>query len=146
MVPNGVEVSDATIAGQTLSFTPILPETLGEPISVQVTAQAAAPVESRAFGAMFQDARGLFWVLQQPAEVAQQDLLALLQCEEDAGCEGTRDRLDLGAGVIGVVIGGPDVTSVRWIYDGVQFDILGPADTLSITGVTDLAMEVQGKA
>lgn len=92
------------------------------------------------------DGKGLFWVLEEEAEVQQDDLLTLSGCDPDAGCEGIRDLLDLGDGLVGVVIGGPEVTSVRWIYKGVQFDVLGPSASLSLAEVRDIAQAIAKEA
>jgi hypothetical protein len=149
MVVNGISVASAEAARADLAFPAVLPASLGTPASsILMTNPEAAPEKQRAFGAMFNgDASlGLFWVLEQPAEVQPDELLSLLDCKPEEGCEGTRAAVDLSGGVVGVVVADSEVMSVRWIFNGVQFDVIGPASTLSEEEVTQLADTVAGSA
>ena len=149
MVVNGITVSSAVTARDDLAFPAALPSSLGAPDSIQMTDPRSAPKEQRGFGAMFNNdgTQSLFWILEQPAEVQPEELLSLARpCDPEKECEGTWTAVDLGGGVQGVLIAGPEAMSIRWIFGGVQFDVIGPADSLSSEEVKQVAETVASEA
>src|SRR5205085_7181229 len=62
IIVNG-EPTTASEAANSLAFTPVVPQSLGEPTKTLMTAPESGPVETRAFAVQYQDPNlGLFWI------------------------------------------------------------------------------------
>jgi hypothetical protein len=107
----------------------------------------SASAEDLVFAAVYQhESYGSFGMLQRTAQLAEAELLSWADCDPEAGCEGTWTKVDLGGGRAGILIEGPEATSVVWLDGKVRFDVVGPSVTFAKQAALDVASSVASVA
>lgn len=118
-------------ANQHLSFTPSVPESLGDPRrSLMTEPKAAADPQDRWLSLEYQHPQyGHFLALQSFSQTNDAELAAIAaRCSPASGCEGTASIVSLRDGSPALILEGPTATSITWLRGTTRFDIIGPPE------------------
>ena len=147
VIVNGVPTT-ASDAAKSLAFTPVVPQSLGEPTKTLMTAPESGPVETRAFALQYQDPNlGLFWIAETVSTTSQQELENTANnCTAAAGCEASLSVQTLSDGKRVLLNEGPGSTYLEMLNSGDRFSVLGPPDTFTRDDALKVAEAVESAA
>lgn len=126
----GVPLPSLDALGDVVSFQPVLPA-MGEPLNLLVNDPESFDELDRGFGAQYETADGgLFWLLEEPSDMAQKDLEGIpAQCDPAEGCQGKWSLTTLDDGTVGLLVEGPVSVGLVWLHKGIYLDVIGqPGD------------------
>lgn len=128
----GTDVATTAEAAAHVSFTPLVPKGLGNPVRIQVDSPSADHAGMTAAFVYQHPAYGRFFLIERKSSTTQADLEALAGCNHAAGCEGEWTLVKLKNGTNGLLITGGPTTGIMWLSNGVLLDVFGPIDTFTV--------------
>jgi hypothetical protein len=137
--------TDSIPASSRLPFPAAFPtNTAGTPATVWASSPANYP-QGEAMVAASWDSRSqvgpffLFEYLQQPGQMTESDIQAL-----GANCSDCTENgiITVAAGIDGALLAGPPTNSITWLQGNYELEVMGPADTFSVTDAKTAAAEI----
>ena len=135
----GIYVATNDEAAAHISFAPLVPRGLGDPVKIMVNDPAADHAGTTVAWVYQHPTHGRFFVIEGFTSFTQTSLVALATCDPAKGCEGKRALLQLKNGATGVLITGGPTTGILWLWHGLTFDVYGPIDTFSVASARTVA-------
>jgi hypothetical protein len=136
---DGVRLAGVLEAAQQLPFAPVVPASIGRPLSVFV--RGIADRSQRSLALVYQSPMyGRFLVLEEPTAFTQTELESLAAaCHPETGCEGSWTMITLATGTRALQIASAVSNGVLWLRKEVQVDVYGPAATFTVADAQALA-------
>jgi len=128
----GIYVATNDEAAAHISFAPLVPHGLGNPVKIMVDDPAADHAGKTVAWVYQHPTHGRFFVIEGFTAFTQTSLEALATCDASKGCEGQRALLQLKNGATGVLITGGPTTGIIWLWHGLTFDEYGPIETFRV--------------
>lgn len=140
---NGQPTTSLTSAASDVPFTPIAPESFGDPKALMVTDPATASETDRSFAAVYDDPEhGTFWVVENSTTSTPDSMKEMVtNCTAESGCETKMELITLTDGSPAVVMR-QNTQAVMWVANGVLYDVVGPVEKLSWDDSIALADEI----
>jgi hypothetical protein len=136
---DGVRVGAGLAATPQLPFAPVMPASIGRPLSVFV--RGSEDPSQRSLALVYQSpAYGRFVVLEESTALTEADLESLAAtCHPETGCEGSWTMITLATGTRALQIASGVSNGVLWLHKDVQLDVYGPAATFTVADAQALA-------
>jgi hypothetical protein len=147
---DGVSEGSVGEAANSLAFRPVAPSSLGDPSAILVSDPAKVGPSDRVLSLRYDDpSMGRFWLLERPSLSTTTPLLTKIasDCTRATGCKAIAAAMvDLGSGVSALRLEDPVFDRVLWVDEGVYYEVVGNASTLTPADALSVARAVVAEA